>query len=119
MSFTGNELAESSCYVGADIELVSLRKGEVAGDDIFKREVKKTLRIERDMPGRVIRSGGDWVQVQFADSINITFVRNPSTGVYQTPGWGTINVGDERFDINMRVLAGKNVDLLVGKTREP
>jgi hypothetical protein len=118
MSYTGDELLETAVYVASDMELVSLRKGEIAGDDIFKREVKKVLRIERDTPGRVIRSGPDWVQVQFADSINITFVRNPSNRVYQTPGWGTINIGDERFDINMRVLAGKNIDLLVGRTRE-
>ena len=119
MSYTGNELTETSVYVSADMELISLRKGEVEGDDVFKREIKKTLRIDRETPGRVVRAGADWVQVQFADSINITFVRNPSNGVYQTPGWGTINVGEERFDVNMRVLAGKNIDLLVGRTREP
>jgi hypothetical protein len=119
MSYTGNELSETKCYVSADMEFVSLRKGEVEGDDLFKREVKKTLRIDQEMPGQVIRSGSDWVLVQFADSINITFVRNPSTGTYQTPGWGTINVGDERFDINMKALAGKNINLLVGRTREP
>lgn len=119
MSYTGNELMETSVYVSADMELVSLRKGEVEGDDVFKREIKKTLRIDQETPGRVVRAGADWVQVQFADSINITFVKNQSNGVYQTPGWGTINVGEERFDINMRVLAGKNIDLLVGRIREP
>jgi hypothetical protein len=118
-SFTGNQLQETEYFVGLEMEFVSLKKGEMVGDDaIFKQEVKKTFKIKENTPGKVVRAGDGWLLIQWPDSIFLTFRKNSSTGIYQTPGWGTVTIQDERFDINMHVMAGRTVDLVVRKYLE-
>ena len=115
-SFTGDQLQNTEYYVSIDMDFVSLKKGEIIGDDLlFKREIKKTFKISRETPGTLVQAGGDWVVVQWPDSIFLTFSVNPQTKTYQTPGWGTVTIQEERFDINLHVMAGKNVELLVKK----
>jgi hypothetical protein len=118
-SFTGNQLQDTEYFVAIEMEFISLKKGEMVGDDpIFRQEFKKTFKIKEDTPGKVVKAGDGWLTVQWPDSIFLTFRKNTSTGVYQTPGWGTVTIQDERFDINMHVMAGRTVDLIVKKYLE-
>jgi hypothetical protein len=113
-SFTGDQLNATEYFVSIEMEFISLQKGEIVGDDVFfKREIKKTHKIAENTPGKKIRAGDGWLTIEWPDSIFLTFARNPSTGVYQTPGWGTVTIQNERFDINLHVMAGRNVDLVV------
>ncbi len=113
-SFSQSELDSTGFYVSIEMEFVSLKKGQMVGDDaFFKREIKKTYKIDQKTPGKLVKGGDGWLVIQWPDSILLTFVKNTTTGVYQTPGWGTVTIQDERFDINLHVMAGRNVDLVV------
>ena len=107
------EFGATEFYCSNSMEFVSLRKGEIIGEDIFKREVKRTLTIKDDDPGKVISNGPDWIIVGWENGISLTFTWDPVERRFATPGWGTITVLGERFDIRQGVLAGKMVSLRV------
>jgi hypothetical protein len=112
-SFTGSDLEKKAFYVETAMEFVSLRKGEIIGEDIFKYEKKKTFRVESDTPGHVVASGPEWLAIDFGNGIVLNFRRHATDNVYRTEGWGTVTIQGERFDIKLGVLAGTYVDLLV------
>jgi len=117
-SFTGSDLDSTGFYVAVPMEFVSLKKGEIVGEDIFKYEKKKTLRIEENTPGHVVASGPDWLSVDFGNGIVLNFRRDLVDNVYKTEGWGTVTIQEERFDIKLGVLAGTYVDLLMPRVRQ-
>jgi hypothetical protein len=116
-ALNADELGRASFFVAYRLDFVSLKKGEIVGDDIFKREVKRTLVVETDSAGRVVASGPQWLTVEFNEGILLTFRWDPISEKYLTPGWGTITIQNERFDIKQGVLSGGYVELLVRKTR--
>ena len=112
-SLTGSDLDSTAFYVATAMDFVSLKKGEIVGEDIFKYEKKKTLKIEETTPGRVVASGPEWLTIDFGNGIVLNFRRHASDDVYRTEGWGTVTIQGERFDIKLGVLAGTYVDLLM------
>ena len=111
------DLRTADLYVATRMEFVSLQNGEIIGKDIFRYEKKKTLQVLPETPGRVVAAGPGWLTVEFNDGITLAFRRDPSAEVYQTPGWGTITIRGERFDIKQGILAGTFVDLLIRPPR--
>lgn len=111
------EFRETEFYCSTSMEFVSLRKGEIVGEDLFKHEVKKTLAIKEDAPGKVVSSGPEWINVGWENGIVLNFVWDPIERQFVTPGWGTITVVGERFDIRQGVLAGKMVALRIRAAR--
>src|SRR5512143_3564946 len=96
---------------------VSVKRGEIVGEDIFKREVKKTYTVATDSPGKLVATGPQWLTVEFGGGVMLTFRWDPVSEKYLTPGWGTVTIQDERFDIKQGILAAGYVELLVMKIR--
>ncbi len=111
------DLARTNFYVSSRMDFVSLKKGEIVGSDIFKREVKRTLTIEPDSPGRLVAAVQQWLNVEFDGGVLLTFRWDPVSERYLTPGWGTVTIQNERFDIKQGVLVGGYIELLVLKNK--
>lgn len=111
------ELAKMNFYINTRVDFVSLKKGEIVGTDIFKREVKRTITIEPDSPGRLVAAGQGWMNVEFDSGVMLTFRWDPVSERYLTPGWGTVTIQNERFDLKQGVLSGGYLELLVVKNR--
>jgi hypothetical protein len=111
------ELSNTAFFVSTRMDFVCLKPGEIVGEDIFKREVKKTILVDPDSAGRVIASGPQWLTVGFNGGVVLTFRWDPMSQAYLTPGWGTVTIQNERFDIKQGVLTGGYVQLLVRKTQ--
>ena len=107
-----DELQQTEFHLGAAMEFVSLKKGQIVGEDLFKHEERKTFKIEPATPGKLVASGPNWLSVAFNEGILLTFRADPADGVYKTPGWGTVTIQDERFDVKQGLLAGGSVELL-------
>jgi hypothetical protein len=117
-SFTGSDLDSTAFYVAVPMEFVSLKKGEIVGEDIFKYEKKKTFKIEESTPGHVVASGPEWLAIDFGNGIVLNFRRHAADDVYRTEGWGTVTIQEERFDIKLGVLAGTYVDLVMPRVKQ-
>jgi hypothetical protein len=107
------ELHATEFFCSSSVEFVSLRQGEIVGEDIFKHEVKRTLAIGAEEPGKLIDGGPDWITVGWENGVVLNFTWDPVERQFQTPGWGTITVAGERFDLRQGVLAGRMIRLLV------
>jgi hypothetical protein len=112
-SLSAAELLRSEFHVNVDVTLVSLEKGEIVGEDILRHEVKHMLTVSTESPGRASALGPGWINVEFHDGIVLSFRWDVDTDQYRTPGWGTVTVRGERFDITQGVLAGKDIALLI------
>jgi len=111
------ELRNLSFHVSTRMDFVALAPGEIVGEDIFRHEVKRMIVIETDTPGSVMASGPQWLTVGFHGGVMLTFRWDPISEKYLTPGWGTVTVQNERFDLKQGVLSGGYVELLVRKTK--
>jgi hypothetical protein len=116
-ALTPEELGKIDFFVGSRMDFVSLKPGEIVGEDIFKREVKKTIILDTDTPGRLMTSGPGWLTVEFHQGVILTFRWDPVSEKYLTPGWGTVTIQNERFDIKQGVLTGGYVGLQVKKNK--
>jgi len=116
-ALSSEELGSASFFVAYRLDFVSLKKGEMVGEDVFRHEVKRTLIVDTDSPGRVVASGPQWLTLEFNEGVMLTFRWDPISEKYLTPGWGTVTVQNERFDIRQGVLSGGYVELLVRKTK--
>ena len=114
-ALSSEELGKSVFFVSFRMDFVCLKPGEILGEDIFKREVKKTITVDTDSAGRVLASGPQWLSVGFNGGVVLTFRWDPVSRSYVTPGWGTVTIQNERYDIKQGVLTGGNVQLLVKK----
>jgi hypothetical protein len=112
-SMTLPVLQQSEFYLEVSMQFVSLRKGEIVGEDIFKYEKKKKFTIDPDTPGKLVDAGPRRVTVEFNDGIRLTFQWDSAENAYRTPGWGTITIQGERFDVQQGVMAGRSVNLLI------
>lgn len=116
-ALSSQELTGAAFFVATRMDFVSLKAGDIVGQDIFKHEVKKTITIERDTPGKLVASGAQWLTIEFNHGVLLTFRWDPVEEKYLTPSWGTITIQNERFDIRQGVLSGRFVELLVAKNR--
>jgi len=107
------ELGELSFFVSSEITFRSIRELESFNDEgPFKRDKRRTLSLEPKSPGKAVSAGDKWITVDFGQGIVLTFRQNPQDGMYTTPGWGTITIEGERYDIMVGVLSGEEVRLL-------
>lgn len=111
------DLGKTAFFVGTRMDFISLKKGEIVGDDIFKREVKKTITVDKDSPGKLVASGPQWLTVEFNAGVMLTFRWDPVSEEYVTPAWGTVTIQNERFDIKQGILSTRYVELLVVKSK--
>lgn len=111
------DLARTNFYVSSKVDFVSLKKGEIVGTDIFKREVKKTITVEPDSPGRLVAAGQGWLNIEFDGGVLLTFQWDPVSERYLAPGWGTVTIQNERFDVKQGVLSGGYIELRVLKNK--
>ena len=116
-ALSSEELTNTVFFLSSRMDFVCLKPGEIVGEDIFRREVKKTIIVDTDSAGRVIASGPQWLTVGFNGGVVITFRWDPVSQLYLTPGWGTVTIQNDRFDIKQGVLTGGYVRLLVRKTQ--
>jgi hypothetical protein len=109
-----SELHALILHVSHPVEFRSIRALDSLMDEgKFKKMVQRTLRIDRETPGRIITQGENWVSVNFGQGIVLTFARRQTDSVYATAGWGTITVDAERYDIVVGILSGVDIDLRV------
>ncbi|MBK7257702.1 MAG: hypothetical protein IPI01_07850 [Ignavibacteriae bacterium] len=78
----------------------------------FRNDGHLYLVLAKSDTGRIAAQGPTWLLVDFGRGITLRFDR-ASTGDYQMPGWGTISVHGERFDMQLGMLSGKEIPLLV------
>jgi hypothetical protein len=116
-ALSSEELANTAFFLSSRMDFVGLKPGEIVGEDIFKREVKKTIIVDTDSAGRVLASGPQWLTVGFNGGVVLTFRWDPVSQRYLTPGWGTVTIQNDRFDIKQGVLTGGYVQLLVRKAQ--
>lgn len=116
-ALSSQELTSTAFFVATRMDFVSLKAGEIVGEDVFKHEVKKIITVERDTPGKLVAVGARWLTIEFNQGVLLTFRWDPVQEKYLTPSWGTITIQNERFDIRQGVLSGRYVELLVAKNR--
>ena len=105
-------------YVSSTIEFRSLRQlDSVQQTGPFRKTGHRSLGITQTTPGRILAQGDGWVTVDFGEGIILSFARRASDGVYATPGWGTITIQGERYDLAVGIMSGEDVELRVGRSQ--
>lgn len=106
-------LEECVFHIGTDLEFRSLRIVEpLDTTGFFKNDGRRYVLLTKEDPGNAIAEGDDWITVDFGKGIVLNFRRTEPEGVYVTPGWGTVTIGAERYDVQVGVLSGNAVQLL-------
>jgi hypothetical protein len=82
----------------------------------FRNDGHLYLVLTDSDTGRVAAQGPNWLLVDFGRGITLRFDRS-ATGEYRMPGWGTITVHGERFDLHVGMLSGKEIPLLLEPPR--
>jgi len=102
-------------HVAATIEFRSLRQlDSVQETGPFRKTGHRSLLVNTSTPGRIVAQGDGWVAVDFGEGIVLRFARRASDGVYATPGWGTVTIQGERYDLVVGIMSGDDVKLRVG-----
>lgn len=110
---TGTDPSTVRFYVGTTLDFRSLRVLDPTDEKgPFKQDGRRYHTVARTDPGKAVAMGAYWLSVDFGRGIVITFTRNPASGVYTMPGWGTFTIDGERYDLQAGVLSGTEVSLL-------
>lgn len=99
-------------HVGNEIVLRSVRLIEPIQQGPFKNDGRRYYTISAEDSGKAVAQGEDWIAVDFGRGIVLQFQRNAADGRYGMPGWGTITIAEDRYDIEVGVLSGRTVYLL-------
>jgi hypothetical protein len=95
------------------VNLRSLRVLEPLDDKgPFKNDGHRYLSVAATDSGRIQTQGPGWIAVNFGRGIILRFERS-ANGAYTMPGWGTVTVEGERYDLLLGVLSGKEISLLL------
>ncbi len=114
-SLTNEEIRGMRFYVATPMDFRSLRELEEFVDDgPFKRDRHRVIHLAETDPGVVVASGFDWLTIDFNKGFTLTFRHDPTDGGYSMPGWGTITIAGERYDIRVGVLSGERISLNYG-----
>lgn len=98
-------------HVGTEIVLRSVRLLEPLQEGPFKNDGRRYYTIRTEDSGKAVAQGEDWIAVDFGRGIVLQFQRNAADGKYGMPGWGTITIAEDRYDIEVGVLSGRTVYL--------
>jgi len=101
-------------HVSAAVEFRSLRQLDSLQDaGPFRKTGHRSLLINETTSGRIMALGEGWLAIDFGEGIVLRFARRASDGVYATPGWGTVTIQGERYDLVVGIMSGKDVVLRV------
>jgi hypothetical protein len=107
------DLSTTVFHLPSVVHLRSLRVLEPLEDKgPFKNDGHRYLSVAASDSGRIQAQGPGWLAVNFGRGIILRFERS-ADGTYAMPGWGTVTVEGERYDLLLGVLSGKDVHLLM------
>jgi hypothetical protein len=109
---TASNLDECVFHVASDIELRSVRLLEPLQEGPFKNDGRRYYAITTEDSGKAVAQGENWIALDFGRGVVLQFQRNEADGRYGMPGWGTITIAEDRYDIEVGVLSGRIVNLL-------
>jgi len=113
------DLSTAIFHLPSRVNLRSLRILEPLEDKgPFKSDGHRYLTIAASDSGRIQAQGPGWITVDFGRAIVLRFERSVS-GEYVMPGWGTVTIDGERYDLMMGMLSGKEVRLLLETAGPP
>ncbi len=106
-------LTDCVFHIAVDTEFRSVGILEPLDDKgPFKKDGHRYLRVSTADQGRAVAQGEDWITVDFGTGIVLRFQRAGPGNSYVMPGWGTITIQEERYDIQIGVLSGTDIELL-------
>ena len=112
-SRTTIDLSSAVFHLSSQVTLRSLRVLEpLDTKGPFKNDGHQYLTVAPADTGRALAQGAGWITVDFGRGIILRFERTDA-GTYAMPGWGTLTVDGERFDVMLGMLSGKEVLLLL------
>jgi hypothetical protein len=82
----------------------------------FKNDGHRYLRVAASDTGRIQAMGSGWITVNFGRGIILRFERTAS-GEYTMPGWGTVTINGERYDVMLGIISGEDIRLLLEPSR--
>jgi len=110
-------LSTTVFHLSSLVNLRSLRILEPLDDKgPFKNDGHRFLTVAASDSGRIHAQGPGWVAVNFGHGIILRFERS-TDGTYTMPGWGTVTVEGERYDLLLGMLSGKEIRLLLEAAR--
>ena len=116
-SRTTIDLPSAVFHLSSKVDLRSLRVLEpLDTKGPFKNDGHRYLTVTDSDTGRVQAQGAGWIAVDFGRGITLRFERTDK-GTYAMPGWGTLTVEGERYDVMVGMLSGKEVFLLLEVAR--
>jgi len=105
-------LADCVFHLPIDVDFRSIQVLDpVSGEGPFKPDGRRTIRIRASDNGRAVSQGEDWIAVDFGSGVVLRFQREETKSVYVTPGWGTITIDGNRYDMLIGVISGTYVQL--------
>jgi|WetSurMetagenome_2_1015567.scaffolds.fasta_scaffold1293640_1 hypothetical protein len=111
------DLANTVFHVSNQIALRSLRVlVKPDSGTPFRSDGHRYLVVEESAPGRLVQQGPDWLAIDFGQGIVLRFAKAGSDE-YRMPGWGTLTVEGERYDVQVGILSGMDVRLLMEPPR--
>jgi hypothetical protein len=111
------DMSTATLHLSSSIMLRSLRILEpYDAKDPFHPDGHRKLVVAESDTGRITSSGPGWLLVDFGQGVALRFERN-SSGEYRIPGWGTVTVKGERYDLQVGMLSGKDIQLLIDPLR--
>jgi hypothetical protein len=106
-------LVDCVFHIATDVEFRSVRQLEPLDTvGLFRNEGRRYFRLLKTDSGRAVAHGDGWITVDFGKGIILQFRSEGSSGSYVTPGWGTITIEGDRYDIQVGVLSGTAIALL-------
>lgn len=114
---SSGDLTNAVFHVSSQIALRSLRVlVKPDSGTPFRSDGHRYLIVSESAPGRLVAQGPDWLAIDFGQGIVLRFEKSGSDE-YRMPGWGTLTVEGERYDVQVGILSGMDVKLLVEPPR--
>lgn len=105
-------LAECVFHLPINVEFRSVQVLDtVSGQGPFKPDGRRTIRVLASDSGKAVSHGEDWITVDFGSGVVLRFQRGGSKNEYLTPGWGTITIEGDRYDMLIGVISGTYIQL--------
>lgn len=111
------DLTHTVFHVSSQIVLRSLRVlSKPDSGTPFRSDGHRYLIVDESTPGRIVAQGPDWLAIDFGQGIVLRFEKSAADD-YRMPGWGTLTVEGERYDVQVGILSGMDVKLLIEPPR--
>jgi hypothetical protein len=111
------DLSTAVLHLPSSMTLRSLRLLEPLDDKgPFKNDGHRYMTVTASDTGRIQTMGAGWITVNFGRGIILRFERTAS-GAYAMPGWGTLTIDGERYDLMLGILSGEDIQLMLEPSR--